>query len=124
LVGVIVGMLGLANTLAASVVQRYREIGVLRAVGTMRTQVRGIVLVESATLVGVAFILSMPLGLALSRMIVRNSSGSSGYALPYVYPWAAVPLLAVLALVVAAVAAVAPARRASRLDPVAVLRFD
>src|SRR5205807_8402905 len=59
LVGVIVGMLGLANTLAASVVQRYREVGVLRAVGTLRSQVRGIVLVESATLVGVAFALSI-----------------------------------------------------------------
>jgi putative ABC transport system permease protein len=124
LVGVLVGMLGLANTLAASVMQRYREIGVLRAVGTIRSQVRGIVLVESATLVTVAFVLSMPLGFVLSRMIVRDTSSSFGYELPYVYPWAAVPILAVLALIVGTVAAVAPARRAARLDPVAVLRFD
>ena len=124
LLGVVIGLLGLANTLAASVVQRYREIGLLRAVGTLRRQVRGVVLVESATLVAVALALAVPLGWALSAMVVHDTSAALGYAVPYVYPWASIPLVVALAVVVALAAAVAPARRAARLDVVEVLRFD
>ena len=124
LVGVVVGLLGLANTLAASVVQRYREIGVLRAVGTLRRQVRGVVLVESATLVAIALLLALPLGWVLSVMVVHDTSAALGYAVPYVYPWGSIPLVVGLAVAVALLAAVAPARRATRLDVVDALRFE
>jgi len=124
LVAAIVGLLGLANTLAMSVVQRRREIGVLRAVGAHRRQVAAMVVVESATLATVALMLAVPLGVLLSVTLLRTTASSIGMVVHYAYPWTMVPIVGALALIVALAAAVAPGRRAARLDPVAALRFD
>lgn len=123
-VAAVVGLLGLANTLAMSVLQRYREIGILRAVGTTRGQVRRMVLVESATLACVAFALALPLGFALSVLNVRSTGRAFGFAVDYVYPASWVPLLAVFGIVVAVLAALAPGRRAARLQIVNALQFE
>lgn len=124
LVAAVVGLLGLANTLAISIVQRTREIGVLRAVGTHRRQVAGMVVVESATLVAVAVALAIPLGLLLSVTLLRTTAASVGMIIHYTFPWLMVPAVAVIAVVVGLAAAVAPGRRAARVDPVAALRFE
>jgi putative ABC transport system permease protein len=107
-----------------SVVRRTREIGVLRAVGTHRSQVRLLMLVESATLTLVALVLAVPLGWLLSVVILRSSEGVLHVVIAYKQPWSLVPEVAVLALVSACVAAIAPARRASRVEPVTALRFE
>ena len=73
LVAAVVGLLGLTNTLAMSVIQRLREIGILRAIGTRRRQIRNMVVVEAATLVLVALLLALPLGWLLS-MLLRTSA--------------------------------------------------
>lgn len=124
LVTALVGLLGLANTLAMSVVQRTREIGVLRAVGTHRRQVAAMVLVESATLTTVALVLAVPLGVLLSVTLLRTTASSIGMVVHYVYPWQMVPVLGAIAVVVALTAAVAPGRRAARVEPVTALRFE
>ena len=124
LVVLVMGLLGLGNTLAMSVVRRTREIGVLRAVGTHRSQVRQLMLVESATLTLVALVLAVPLGWLLSAVILRSSEGVLNVVIPYKQPWPWVPAVAVLAVVSAGVAAIAPARRASRVEPVTALRFE
>ena len=119
-----VGVLGLGNTLAMSVLQRFREIGILRAVGTRRRQVRSMVLVESTTLALVALVLSLPLGAFLSVLFVRTSATVMGSTVPYVFPWTFVPVTGALAAIVAALAAIGPARRASRLQVVTALQFE
>ena len=124
IVGPIVGLLGLATTLTASVVERYREIGVLRAVGAQARQVGAIVVVEAATLATVAIVLSLPLGIALSLVLVGGSGDSTGTPAPFAFPWAVLPILALLAMVVAAGAAYLPAKRATRVDVIEVLRFE
>ncbi len=124
LVAAVVGLLGLANTLAMSVVHRTREIGVLRAVGTHRRQVAAMVVVESATLAGVALMLAVPLGMLLSVTLLRTTASAVGMVVHYAYPWLMVPVVGGLALLVALAAAVGPSRRAARLDPVAALRFE
>ena len=118
------GLLGLGNTLAMSVIGRTREIGVLRAIGTRRRQVWGLVLVESATLSLVALALALPLGWVLSVTILRASLSTLGVVVAYRQPGPVVPVIGALALLTAAVAAVAPARRAARVEPVAALRFE
>ena len=118
------GLLGLGNTLAMSVMRRTREIGVLRAIGTHRRQVWGLVLVESATLALVALALALPLGWLLSVTILRASLSTLGVVVAYRQPGPVVPVIGALALLTAAVAAVAPARRAARVEPVAALRFE
>ena len=124
LVGGVIGLLGLANTLAMSVLQRYREIGILRAVGTSRPQIRRMVLVESATLSLVAFVLALPLGLLLSVLTVNGISDAFGFEVAYVYPASWLPALMVFGGAVAILAAIAPGRRAARLQVVGALQYE
>jgi putative ABC transport system permease protein len=123
-VAVLIGLLGLANTLAMSVLERRREIGVLRAVGTHRRGVAAMVLVESATLVLVAYVLSLPLGALLASVVVGSIAAGLGYGAHFLYPWPLLLPLAFLGAVVAFAAAAVPARQAAMLDPVTALRFD
>ena len=120
----VVGLLGLANTLAMSFLERTREMGVLRAIGASRAGVMTGALSESATLVAVALVLSLPLGWLLSWLFVRALTGSFGFTVGFTYPWLLIPVVAVVAGLLAALAAAAPARRAGRLDVVAALRFE
>jgi putative ABC transport system permease protein len=118
------GLLGLANTLAVSVLSRTREIGMLRSVGTTRKQVRRLVLVEAITLAIVAFMLAVPLGIVINLGSAAAFTGAIGASIEPTQPWGALPYLLVLTIGVAALASLLPARRAGRLEPVAALRFD
>jgi putative ABC transport system permease protein len=120
----VAGLLGLANTLAVSVLARTHEIGVLRSVGTLRHQIRRMVLVEAVTLALVAFLLALPLALLLSLGTSAAFRGAIGASIELTLPWAFLPPLLVTTLGVAAAASLIPARRAGRLEPVAALRFD
>lgn len=119
-----IGILGLANTLIVSVLQRTRELGVLRSVGVLRRQLRGMVLVESATLVLVAYVLALPLGWLLAQLTVGGVAETLGFTVELVWWWPLLPTLLVIALVVGGLSAVAPARRAGRLDVIEALRFE
>lgn len=124
LVAAIVGLLGLANTLAMSVVRRFREIGILRAIGVTRSQMWRMVLVESTTLGLVAFVLSLPLGWIMTALVLRATSKGFGFEMTTVYPWSWIPLVAIFGLVCAVVAAIAPGRRAARLEVVTALQYE
>ena len=124
LVAAAAGLLGLANTLAVSVLARTREIGMLRSLGTTRKQVRRLVLVEAITLATVAFVLAVPLGFVINAGSAAAFRGAIGASIEATQPWGALPILLVLTLVVAALASLLPARRAGNLQPVAALRFD
>ena len=118
------GLLGLANTLAVSVLSRTREIGMLRSVGTTRKQIRRLVLVEAITLAIVAFVLAVPLGVVINLGSAAAFTGAIGASIEPTQPWGALPYLLALTVGVAALASLLPARRAGRLEPVAALRFD
>ena len=120
----IVGVLGLANTLAMSVIRRTRELGVLRAVGVGRRDLGRMVLVESATLAVVALVLGLPLGQLLASSLLRTTSRALGFSVDLAVPWSLLPVVIAVTLLMAAVAAIGPARRVARLDPVAALRFE
>jgi putative ABC transport system permease protein len=120
----IVGLLGLANTLAMSVVRRFREIGILRAIGVTRSQMWRMVLVESTTLGLVAFVLSFPLGWIMTALVIRATSDGFGFEMSTVYPWKWIPFVALFGLLCAVVAAIAPGRRAARLEVVTALQYE
>jgi lipoprotein-releasing system permease protein len=110
--------LGIASVLTVSVVQRTREIGILRAMGTTRAQMLRVFLVQGA-LLGLAG--SLP-GAAVGYALVGifNTFGPGLFTIP-VNPWLPVAATA-LATVTGIVSAAVPARRAAALDPVEAIR--
>jgi putative ABC transport system permease protein len=114
LLAVVVAILGIVNTLVLSVVERTRELGLLRAVGATRRQVRTVVRRESVlmsllgALTGVA--LGTGAGVALSRAL--ESEGISTVTVP----GTTLLIYLVVAAMVGVLAAIGPARRASRVD--------
>jgi lipoprotein-releasing system permease protein len=115
--------LGIASVLVVSVVQKAREIGVLRAIGTSRGQVVRIFLIEGALMGLGGSLIGSALGnvfLDLWRGVARNADGTPMFAVSFepmlfVYAAAGATLLGI-------VAAIAPARRAASLDPAIAIR--
>lgn len=120
----LVGLLGLANTLAMSVIDRRRELGLLRSLGADATRASTMVVVEVATLVGAAVILAVPLSALLIQMAARVTSQATGIPLGISIPGRIVPGVLAL-LVLGSLAAIAvPLRRIRILDPVVALRAE
>ena len=129
-VALLVAGIGIANTLATSVVERTREIGVLKAVGATRSQVLRLFLAEGTALglVGgllgalVAYALSWPADRFVSHLVTTQSQGALKASTVFVWP-AWLPAGTVLfTLAATTVAAYVPARRAAGLAPVEALR--
>ena len=116
-------LLALMNTLAISVLARTREIGMLRAVGATRRQVRRMVMAESLLLsvigTGLGAIAGLWLGYALVAAI-----GSVGWQVPYEFPWSGLRATVVVGITFGVLAAIGPARSAARLDVVAALHQE
>ncbi|MEA5155043.1 ABC transporter permease [Raineyella sp.] len=116
-------LLALLNTLAMSVLARTREIGMLRAVGATRRQVRRMVVAESLLLsvIGTAF--GVVSGVWLGYALVQAMK-NVGWPMPYTFPYGGVLLTMVVGIVFGVLAALVPARSAARLDVVAALHHE
>ncbi|WP_116213994.1 ABC transporter permease [Streptomyces olivoreticuli] len=112
---VVIAVIGVVNTLAMSVFERTREIGMLRAIGLARTGVKQMVRLESVMIAMFGAVLGVGVGIFLAWSgghLLRSSFPE--YEM--VVPWARIGIFLLLALAVGVLAAVWPARRASRLD--------
>lgn len=116
-------LLGLANTLGINVLERIRELGLMRAVGSTRRQVRRVVIAEGLLLsvVGAAF--GVVLGLWLTVLYVGLVK-SMGMASDFVFPTAGILTAIVVGVVFGALAALFPARHAAGLKIVTALRHS
>jgi len=110
--------LGIASVLAVSVVQRTREIGILRAMGATRLRMMSVFLIQGG-LLGLAGSTAGAL-LGVMAVYVFNTSGPRLFPVT-VSPWL-VPQAMLIATLAGVIAAYTPARRASRLDPVEAIR--
>jgi putative ABC transport system permease protein len=117
------GLIAMINTLAINVVERTREIGVLRAVGTTRSQVGKIILGESVLLATTGIAFGIVGGLWLGYVLVLGLS-TLGFVLPYDFPWAGVLASIAVGLLFGVLAALLPARQAARLPIVVALRYE
>ncbi len=121
LVAVIVAALGIVNTLTVSVLERVRELGVLRAAGMTRGQVRRTVVVEAGILGIVGSILGIVAGLVAGAILVVMANGGR---LILDVPWTSILVAVGLGLGVSMAAAWYPARLASRLAIVAAVQHE
>lgn len=112
---VIIAVLGVVNTLAMSVVERTREIGMLRAIGLSRAGVKQMIRLEAIVISLFGAVLGMGVGTFLA-WAGGSLVGSSFPTYQIVLPWGQLALTLLLALAVGVLAAVWPARRASRLN--------
>lgn len=120
----VIAAVGMVNTLSLSVLQRTRELGLLRALGFTGSQVRRMVLAESAQMTLAALGFGLLLGIFYGWIAAQSLLGSQiGLAAPSV-PWTVLAGVVVFGVALALVAAAAPARRAIRVSPVAALAVD
>jgi putative ABC transport system permease protein len=118
---VIVSIFGMVNTLVLSVFERTRELGMLRAVGMTRRQVRRMVRYESIITALIGAALGLPLGIFLALLMTR---ALSEFNVQIAIPIAQLVIFAIVAIVVGMVAAIFPARRAARLNVLRALQYE
>jgi putative ABC transport system permease protein len=116
-------LLALVNTLAISVLARTREIGMLRAVGATRRQIRRMVMAESLLLSVIGTVFGAIAGLWLGYALVV-AMGAVGWQMPYAFPWSGLLATVVVGIVFGVLAAIGPARSAAKLDVVAALHQE
>jgi putative ABC transport system permease protein len=118
---IIVSLFGIANTLALSIHERTRELGMLRAIGMSRRQVRTMIRYEAVITALIGALLGMVIGIVFAALIAQPLK-DEGFVLSY--PILTLILLLVFAAVAGVIAAIAPARRASRLDVLEALQYE
>jgi putative ABC transport system permease protein len=116
-------LIAMVNTLAIGVIERRREIGMLRAVGASRKQIRTIILAEAVILSAIGTSFGLLAGLYMGRMAV-SAFALLGFPADYIFPAQGVVIAIAAGLIFGALAALIPARQAARLDVVAALRYE
>jgi putative ABC transport system permease protein len=119
---VLIALIGIVNTLMLSVLERTREIGLLRAVGMRRPQVRGMIRSESVILATFGAVIGIVIGTLMGLALV-SSLRQQGITETSV-PWVRLVEFLILAAILGLVAASWPARRAARLDVLAAIAAE
>ncbi|MEO3942671.1 FtsX-like permease family protein [Paenarthrobacter nicotinovorans] len=116
-VAVVIALIGVANTLSLSVLERTRENSLLRALGLTKGQLRGMLAIEAVLVAGVAAIMGAGMGIVYGWLGAQATLGGVASVVPAV-PWLQLAAVFGVAVVAGLLASVIPARRAARLSPV------
>jgi putative ABC transport system permease protein len=117
---VIVSLFGMVNTLVLAVFERTRELGMLRAVGMTRRQIRQMIRQESITTALIGAALGLPTGIFLAALITHALSDQG---LAFALPVGLLIIFTLIAILAGLTAAIGPARRASRLNVLGALQY-
>jgi putative ABC transport system permease protein len=123
-IALIVGVLGIVNTLTMSVLERTREIGVRRALGASRWRVRRTMADESLLISLAGTLAGIGAGLLVAVMWVVGMRESTYPGMSMHLPFGLLVTITVLGVLMGVLASILPARRAARLDPLAALRYE
>jgi putative ABC transport system permease protein len=113
---VLIALLGIANTLTLAVHERTRELGLLRAVGQTRSQLRAMIRWESILVAAFGTVGGLALGAFLGWVLVKASDGTSDSTFAFAIPPLQLAVVALVGLTAGALAGLRPAHRAARLD--------
>lgn len=120
---VAISMLGLVSAITMSIIERTREIGVLRAIGARASDLRRIFRTETLTLAIIGFVLAIPLGWLIAHALQWLVLHLVNISLPAPYSLAALGLAFIGTLVLAVFVVVGPLRRATRIRPGEAIRY-
>jgi putative ABC transport system permease protein len=118
---IVISLLGIVTTLALSIHERTRELGMLRAVGMSRKQVRRLVRYEAVITALIGAVLGTILGVIFATLVSRPLA-DEGFELSY--PIVTLLILLILAALAGVLAAIWPARRAAKLDVLRALAYE
>jgi putative ABC transport system permease protein len=123
LLAIIIALMGIANTLALSIHERTRELGMLRAVGQTRGQLRSMIRWESVIISTFGTVAGVGLGVFLGWALVRAASTAQGIG-TFAAPVGQLAIVVMIGAVVGLVAGYRPARRAGRIDVLAAIATE
>lgn len=124
LIAMLVGFMGITNTLTMNVIERTQEIGMLRAVGMTRGQVVRMVLSEAALMGLIGGLMGLVFGVLLSRLFLSAMTTMSGYRLTYVLPLQNILAALLIAFLTSQLAALLPTLRASRTRILEAIQYE
>jgi putative ABC transport system permease protein len=119
---ILIAILGIINTLALSVIERTRELGLLRAIGLGRSQTMRMIMVESVVITVFGAVLGIVVGIGLGAAVVQalKKQGFTTLALP----WTQMVTYLALSAIIGVIAAILPAIRAARLNVLAAISYE
>ncbi len=125
LIAIIVAFLGIINSLNALVIERQRDIGIVRAIGAFRRQMEKTVLVEAGLIGFFSYLLGLFSGILLSVLLIYVINKQSfGWTIQFTIPFRSLVESGLLVMVTSLGAGLIPARRAARMNPVETLRME
>ena len=124
LISMIVAALGVVNTLTMNVVERTREIGMLRSLGMTRRQVAKMILAEAGMMGVGGGVLGIAIGLLMAQTVISSMNTMAGFSMGYVISAQGIIVGFVVAVVVSQLAALWPARRAAQLRVIEAIQFE
>jgi ABC-type antimicrobial peptide transport system permease subunit len=116
---VLVSLFGIVNTLVLTVFERTREIGMLRAIGMTRRQVRRMIRHESVITALIGALVGIVLGVVLAVILIARVE-----FIDFAFPTTQIVVFVIAAVLVGIVAAIFPARRAAKLDPLEAIAYE
>jgi putative ABC transport system permease protein len=116
---IVVSIFGIVNTLVLTVFERTREIGMLRAIGMTRRQIRRMIRHESVITALIGATIGIVLGIVLAALLIARVD-----FIDFAFPTTQIVVFVIAAIVVGIIAAVFPARRAAKLDPLEAIAYE
>jgi putative ABC transport system permease protein len=123
-IAILVASLSVINTLSMNVMERTKEIGMLRSVGMTRTQVALMILAEAGLIGVVGGLFGMLFGYLLTRILLSAMMTMSGYRLPFILPLTSIVASLILSLVISQLAALIPGMRAARVRVLEAIHYE
>jgi putative ABC transport system permease protein len=124
-VAILVATLGIVNTLIISVSERRREIGIIRAIGGLRSQIRKMVLLE-AVAISIVGVLTGALASLFNTYFMVHTVGMAlaGYTVPFFYPWKMIVVTLPVVMVISLIAGWWPAKRAAEVRVIEAIGYE